>query len=297
MYPRDTAKRDAFLVKERVKIEKETEQIWEWIAPHGGRKTLLESGSIATIHREIMESRWAGFTAGRVLWWRFWLSQHTTSARVDRAITLIQQEKKQHGRTWGGPKRPTDIRKAWEFYRPAAHLWAVLGGRLVTPDAKGADPLAEILAADFPSQILNLKLFLELAETLRRAGIRESLLDPTETWRLPSDLRLSDATVFEDSSLQEWVTAVLEESRKPSRRRKRIYDEKVTKQIPKKREEIEKTIKMKVDKLPRSVWRNSQIVSVERAKIKEQEIESSLVSPDLATRRAAKILQKRKFTQ
>jgi hypothetical protein len=135
--------------------------------------------------------------AGEILGWVHKLSELGDHTSINSAIQRIAEDREPSDRSREGREIPIDrstYLRAWKSFRPVAHLWAAFF--IWTERTKGG----ELEDAVFPFSPPSFSRFLALAEsyqsfgeqfylTGRRRGAvhRELLLDPSRTWRLPTD--------------------------------------------------------------------------------------------------------------
>jgi len=235
-FPRDSAKRHSFLARfwelETATLEASLRDepgmqprelsrvLGEWFGARledvGGFSILGNAPALPELQERLYGSIWPGQAAGDILINLLQLEVSGVGASVNKAVALTigllrSGVTKKSGEPGAG-KSERYIRKAWEEFKPACHLWAAFGWW--RDQEFDAGPF-EIETAD--QLLMVAEAFLRMASALQSRGRRETVLNAEEMWRVPRRYPLPRLKHFEVPPLTDAQLEILSSYKAPKR--------------------------------------------------------------------------------
>jgi len=178
------------------------------LEPLGGFSVLLDAPTYSDLRERVTKRTWPGCIAGDLLFNLLQLRGNGLSASVNKAIEIDVDFLSRATNREGFPglgKTVRYVRKAWEDFKPACHLWAAyriwdLQNHPVTFAPHLPESVDAFLAL---SQAL-----LSMAASLQAPSRREPILNTTTMWTVSQHHQLPAVSV-KLPPLQDWKSGVL----------------------------------------------------------------------------------------
>ncbi len=175
------------------------------LIPHGGLKTLNYAPGIETVHDQIEQGTLRGLLVGSILYRIIQMEVLGIKYGINRAIDIVEKGGKHL--SIPGPTSRRSLQGFWIQYRSVAHLW-------------GAYVVLNYLPVVGDPSFKQLRRILSFAEFLRRIGVilplherNGFILNPSDTWVIPSTLKFPPNLVLGIPPLEDWAEELLVASR------------------------------------------------------------------------------------
>jgi hypothetical protein len=233
VYPQDANARDEFLVavyadmladlldkgfvsNDRGEVVKAQLMFDEFILKHGGFATLAQAPNV---HEGLLRARerfFPGVLAGSILLRTIQLAVSDLSYSVNKAVDLMIRSLNEinDGKKRGSCSERT-LWDAWMDYKSVAHLWAAY--LTEDPNLEQSTLLIPLQGIKLSRFFAGVGYFHQIGTQLCAKGQVKPVLDPSETWRCPPDLRVSSKLSLSISRLDDSLVEIAKQYRAPKR--------------------------------------------------------------------------------